>query len=1207
MNRLAARKWLEIVRFELFHQLARRSMWIFLAICLFMLIGQTNGQVIRSRESGVAFHAPLYLAQSSLLLGMIGLLVIAAVTGDAATRDVQTRMEPLLRTAPIGRIAYFSGRFCGALLTNALISLSVPLALILAPYVHTDLDPEAVGPFRAVAHLQSFFVLVLPNVFMATAFCFALASLVRHTLGSYFGAGIVLAITILGKQVFGHGMGDWDLAALLDPLGHTSIDVLMRTWSPIDASTRLVGVDGGLFGNRLLWCATAWIALAFAYSRFRRSADVSVGRSSRRVRSESAVERAGGIDDSVFARAMSVALPVAPRDFGPKSRVRQTLAVARDSLRELATGWSWLVLPFVALQTLAATEGLEARGTPLLPTTHRVLAAFAEMPPPLLIALFVFTLLYAGELVWRERDANIHALVDAAPVSDGARFVGKLLGLWFVIVLLKALMLVGGVILQLSLGDEEIEPLLYLQILFGLDLIGPLVFALFALSVHVLVDRKHVGHLVVAVFLLAEGNLAPMLGIEHPMLLPLSGPSWQYSPIRGFEPFLAPVLWFATYWAAWTVLLATASRLFAVRGVKPRFAERMRIAQRRFTGRTAAVFAAVAGIVVLVGGFVFYNTNVVNTYRSRADIALRQVEYERRYAHHADAPQPVLVATKFDVEIHPDRREALVRGVHRLENRTQRPIETIHVAVASGVVTADVEFDRPARVTLLDDDLGHRIYELDEPLPPGDSLRLEWDVHYRARGFTADGIATDVVENGTFIRMHEWMPLVGYQPRRELSDAVAREEHGLVERPDLPSLDDVDARSDPHGQERIDVDVTIGTAIDQIALAPGELRRTWTSEDRRYFHYATSAPIGTDCALFSAEYAVDTARWRDVALEVAHHPAHDLNVPRMLRGMEASLEQFTERFGPYPHEVLRMIEYPSAGGSLHAESSSIRYAELFSLFDADHDARNFDLPFAVVAHEVAHQWWGGQLGYARVEGAPVLSESLAWYSALDVIEAEYGSAHLRRFLDFMRTDYLDPRSRADVPLLRAADWFLAYRKGPFAMYALREYVGGKEVDLALRRLLERHRARRPPFPTSLDLYHELQVVTPESLRYLLHDLFEANTFWELETERSIARSTVDGAWEVTLDVEARKVVVDSEGRETIVPMEDWVEIGVFAAVGGGSDLGEPLHLEKHLLRSGKQTIQVTVAREPARAGIDPRHLLIDVEMDDNVAHVEIGS
>ncbi len=144
-------------------------------------------------------------------------------------------------------------------------------------------------------------------------------------------------------------------------------------------------------------------------------------------------------------------------------------------------------------------------------------------------------------------------------------------------------------------------------------------------------------------------------------------------------------------------------------------------------------------------------------------------------------------------------------------------------------------------------------------------------------------------------------------------------------------------------------------------------------------------------------------------------------------------------------------------------------------------------------------------------------------------------------------------------------------------------------------------------PTSLDLYRELQAVTPDSLQYLLHDLFEANTFWDLETERATAEQTDAGTWKVTLDVRARKVVVDEAGVETELPMDDWVEVGVFAPAEEGEELGKPLYLQMHRIGSGEQTITVTVPREPAHAGIDPYHLLIDWERGDNTEEVKIES
>jgi hypothetical protein len=166
-----------------------------------------------------------------------------------------------------------------------------------------------------------------------------------------------------------------------------------------------------------------------------------------------------------------------------------------------------------------------------------------------------------------------------------------------------------------------------------------------------------------------------------------------------------------------------------------------------------------------------------------------------------------------------------------------------------------------------------------------------------------------------------------------------------------------------------------------------------------------------------------------------------------------------------------------------------------------------------------------------------------------------------------------------------------------------EYIGEDQVNRALRRLIEAHRSGS--LLTTLDLYRELQAVTPHELQYLLHDLFEANTVWELETQQAAAEQTAAGTWQLTLDVRARKLVVDAAGAETEVPMNDLIEIGVFAPGQGGAEVGEPLYKQVHPIRSGAQRITVTVPARPALAGIDSHYLLSDLNLGNNLAEVQI--
>jgi len=117
-----------------------------------------------------------------------------------------------------------------------------------------------------------------------------------------------------------------------------------------------------------------------------------------------------------------------------------------------------------------------------------------------------------------------------------------------------------------------------------------------------------------------------------------------------------------------------------------------------------------------------------------------------------------------------------------------------------------------------------------------------------------------------------------------------------------------------------------------------------------------------------------------------------------------------------------------------------------------------------------------------------------------------------------------------------------------------------------------------------------------------------NAIWQFRAEHVTAQRTRDGAWQVTLRVQARKIVYDARGVETEVPVDAWIPIGVFGpAQEGAGELSAPLYLQKHRVHSGAQTVTVTVPRQPILGGIDPYHLLDweeGEENDENIAQVK---
>ena len=92
---------------------------------------------------------------------------------------------------------------------------------------------------------------------------------------------------------------------------------------------------------------------------------------------------------------------------------------------------------------------------------------------------------------------------------------------------------------------------------------------------------------------------------------------------------------------------------------------------------------------------------------------------------------------------------------------------------------------------------------------------------------------------------------------------------------------------------------------------------------------------------------------------------------------------------------------------------------------------------------------------------------------------------------------------------------------------------------------------------------------------------------------------------MTLEVTARKLYADGQGREREAPLAEPFDIGLFAREPGKADFGpRDVILFKHLVvKSGRQRFAFTVDRPPRFAGVDPYNKAIDRNSDDNVVAV----
>lgn len=1182
-----------IFRFEVDYLLRQPMTWLYFIVVIgFSVLSLFN--LLDLIWSGKYFlNSPIIIARTTAVCSMYGLLLIAAVSGNAATKDFQSGIHPLVYTTSINKNDYLTGKVMAAFL----ISLLALVFFIIFIFI-TSIIPsfgDFFIPLNTTSYINSFLFFAFPNALIGTGILYSVSILTRKASSGYVVAAFLFFLALLSSDVISTELGLWELGKMLDPSGLTILQELQMEGSPLETKYQPVQLNSFLLFNRLFWLGITAFLLYLTYSRFKFSHPVPTAE--RRVIKNNVTVSPGKPKVIVGTSVLTD-----KRSFSIKTQIQQTIFLILYFFKDLIRSNLWLLIPVTAIIiTVASNYFLKGQmSVPSVPITWRVLQLFTFLFVNMAVALMIT--FFSGQLVWKERDATMSSITDITPVPTWTLFFSKFMALVLLLIIFQIIFLIAGITIQLINGYYEFDLWLYFRVLFGFRLVDYLLFAVVAFIVHVLVNQKYIGYLGIFTFYFYM-QFSNSLGIHHNLLIYGSDPGFDYSLIRGFDPHVVPWLWFKSYWAAWAVLFSVITILFWVRGQGQSLKDRFRSAKFGSSGMLTKILICAGLIVVILGSYIFYNTNIQNTYYTPAELVERRIQYEMKYGEYEGIFQPSITDVSLNVEIYPEAQSAMINGEYNLLNKTEASIDSVHVATNSWVVPEELRLNKDSEIVFSDTELHHYIFALAQPLQPGDSLKLNFILDMQQKDFSNKGYNEYVVRNGTYLHSEEFMPKIGYQYDRQIRDKAERKKYQLSPRPAIPPLENAHNGVTLSDQEKINLEAVVGTSINQVAVTSGELLKTWTNNERSYFHYVTDAPIRNSFPLFSANYSLQKSKWNDIDIQVFHHPEHRENIGKIIKSTQATLEYCTKNFGSYPHTVIKFVENFEKGMSLRSNPISISFSEEFLFFTPEEALGQFDYPFAVIAHEVAFQWWGNKFIPAHVEGAPLLNESISWYCALMVVKETSGPEHLERLLLAMRVQYLEPRSRADVPLLYSFDSFNAYQKGPFALYTLQEYIGEAKINSALNELLKEYSSGEPPLPTTLELYEKLYNVTPDSLQYLVKDLFKRNTFWELKAKEATVEAIDSGEWQVSLNVHARKVEVDTTGKESPLPINDFIEIGIYG-VNENGERGKQLYLKMHHITSENQEIIVKLNKEPHFAGIDPGNLLIDQNVWDNLVKLD---
>lgn len=1185
---------LPILRFELRYWLRGMMVWVFFAIVAFMIGGAMSSDniTVGGALSNTFKNAPFVIENYYAIMSLLTLLMTVAFVNSAAARDFANNTYQMIFTTPIKRWDFLVGRYLGAAIVSLIPMLGISAAALIVKYMPW-VDADRWGPVRWDAHLWSLVVFAIPNTLFIAAIIFAIAALTRSTVTSFLG-GLLLIVAYGVSQALLSNLDNEKIAMLLDPFGIRTFGLITKYWTVSDKNNSVLGLTGFMLWNRLVWLGVGFAIFIFAGLRF------SFSERSKKVSKKSRDTESAPVPPTVATPHF---------EFGGSAQFAQFLGATSTEFWGLVKSVSFIVIAAATLLNcipalaLSASEGY---GNSTYPVTYWILNLIQGTMFAFLIGMITY---YAGVLVWKERDAHMDEIHDALPHLSWINYASKLTALMGMIYIILMIAMASGIAVQAWHGYHRYQLGLYLSELVFIDGTLFLMLAVLAFFIHVLAPNKYIGYFVFVTFLIASNFVWPALNVATNMVDYGSRPSITYSDFFGRAPFWTAWGWFTAYWMLFAALLAVVSVYLWQRGKETSLVIRARSA---FT-HSAWVIGAVAACWLATGGWVFYNTKVINTVEGPKDRQRRQADYEKTYKKLEKVTQPRVTALKFDIALDPEHRALVLKSESTIVNKSGQPIPELYFTL-DDTYDNEIAVDGAKRKSF-DERLRFMTYEFTPPLAPGETRVMHLTTKTRNRGFENTVTNLQIVQNGTFFN-NTIVPQIGYQDSAELNDRNDRKKYGLPEREQMPPLernctvDCMNTYIDKHS-DWVSVESVISTAPDQIAIAPGSLIKEWTANGRRYFQYKLDHESLNFYSFLSGKYEVAREDWNGVKIEVYYLAEHPWNVPKMTKSIRKSLEYDSKNFGPYAHKEARIIEFPRIAGFAQAFPGTMPYSESIGFIANLSHPDDIDMVYYVVAHEMAHQWWAHQVIGANMEGATLLSETMAQYSALMIMEHEYGRDMMRKFLKFEMDGYLRSRGRErlkEQPLLHveANQGYVHYRKGSVVMYLLKEMIGEEAINRALRKMVERFAYREAPYPTSHELVDLLDAETPAEYKYLIKDLFEDITLFSNRTLEASAKKRPDGKYDVSIDVESKKFKADDKGAETEVKVDDWIEIGAFAKPEKDKKYGKTLHRERVHMTEAHKTFQFVVDELPEKAGIDPFLLLVDRVPDDNTKKVTVN-
>lgn len=297
----------------------------------------------------------------------------------------------------------------------------------------------------------------------------------------------------------------------------------------------------------------------------------------------------------------------------------------------------------------------------------------------------------------------------------------------------------------------------------------------------------------------------------------------------------------------------------------------------------------------------------------------------------------------------------------------------------------------------------------------------------------------------------------------------------------IPSLD--------HPSAKATVTFSVTAPTQNVVVANGKLARVDNSSSTtRTWTYSEGVPIPPYCMIVAVgDFAIVEPSMKTVLLSYYVPDPDRAFAAQGFGPANPSLMFFSQTVAPYPYEKLALIIGATRFGGME-NSSAIVFPNTVFNAGADEFSNAFRIREGlrnVVAHEIAHQWFGDSVTEATWSDL-WLSEGFAEYFAGLFVQRYEGERDFQRYMNQLAHTYFNYEKTRRSPIYdsETEDLFKLlnannYQKGAWVLHMLRSELGDTQFFRGIRSYYDAHRNSTA---TSEDLRVALEKASDRDLK-----------------------------------------------------------------------------------------------------------------------------